>query len=106
MIVFSFIMICCDLLSLVALCYDFVFIFFILICCDLFQFVVRAGRGMITFSPGKLDMRKAPPAAYHKMLCYVLQEVRHASKLPYGVVRGSHIILQYVAPNRNTKVVC
>ena len=37
---------------------------------------VRTGRGMITFSPGKLDMAKAPPAAYHKMLCYVLQEVR------------------------------
>eukprot|EP00903_Cladosiphon_okamuranus_P008989 g8599.t1 len=35
----------------------------------------RIGRGMITFSPGKLDMAKAPPAAYHKMLCYVLQEV-------------------------------
>lgn len=31
---------------------------------------------MLTFSPGKLDMDKAPPAAYHKMLCYVLQEVR------------------------------
>ncbi|CAM9563683.1 unnamed protein product [Ectocarpus sp. 6 AP-2014] len=35
----------------------------------------RTGRGVLTFSPGKLDMDKAPPAAYHKMLCYVLQEV-------------------------------
>ncbi|CAM9647581.1 unnamed protein product [Scytosiphon promiscuus] len=34
----------------------------------------RLGRGMLTFSPGKLDTNKAPPAAYHKMLCYVLQE--------------------------------
>lgn len=31
---------------------------------------------MLTFSPGELDMTKAPPVAYHKMLCYVLQEVR------------------------------
>ncbi|CAM9907687.1 unnamed protein product [Hapterophycus canaliculatus] len=35
----------------------------------------RIGREIITFSPGKLDTNKAPPAAYHKMLCYVLQEV-------------------------------
>ncbi|CAM9229959.1 unnamed protein product [Pylaiella littoralis] len=35
----------------------------------------RTGRGMITFTPGKLDVKKAPPADYHKMLCYVLQEV-------------------------------
>eukprot|EP00752_Nemacystus_decipiens_P015994 g14299.t1 len=35
----------------------------------------RIGRGLITFSPGKLDMKKGPPEAYHKMLCYVLQEV-------------------------------
>lgn len=40
----------------------------------------RIGRGIITFSPGKLDMAKAPPAAYHKMLCYVLQEVRQAGE--------------------------
>eukprot|EP00904_Undaria_pinnatifida_P006172 jgi/Undpi1/2685/HiC_scaffold_13.g06063.m1 len=35
----------------------------------------RMGRAILTFSPGKLDMRKASPEAYHKMLCYVLQEI-------------------------------
>lgn len=35
----------------------------------------RFGRGILTFSPGRLDMRNASPEAYHKMLCYVLQEV-------------------------------
>ena len=43
----------------------------------------RMGRAILTFSPGKLDMRKASPEAYHKMLCYVLQEVRTEYSIDY-----------------------
>ncbi|CAN0088856.1 unnamed protein product, partial [Ascophyllum nodosum] len=35
----------------------------------------KLGRAMLTFSPGSLDMTERAPVAYHKSLCYVLQEV-------------------------------
>lgn len=41
----------------------------------------RLGRGMLTFTPAKMDLEKAPAVSYQKMLCFVLQEVRDAKGL-------------------------